>query len=192
MCFLMYLYFLLNSETELELSHLKNWLVLVNTCSGYDIWQKYSQHRKWKVVLQRYISIHSFLLRGGAWQKEMAQILYKFSFYRGKKVKYAQTFLNRACEDEFPKKNMDVYELGEKRKDKGQIRNHFSFYRGGTKVKFAQIFLEGACEAEKTHWTQEKRKEKGQIRNKLCVPQGNKSNQELWQAQSTLATHNKR
>ena len=58
---------------------------------------------------------------------------------------------NLACEDEFPKKNMDVYELGEKRKDKGQIRNHFSFYRGGTKVKFAQIFLEGACEDEKTH-----------------------------------------
>lgn len=65
MCFLMHLHFLLNSETELELSHLKNWLVLVNTCSGYDIWQKYSQHRKWKVFLQRYISIHSSLLRGG-------------------------------------------------------------------------------------------------------------------------------
>ena len=73
---------------------------------------------------------------------------------------------------------MDVDELGEK----GQIRNHFSFYRA-RKVKFAQIFLEGACEDEKTHWTQERRKEKGQIRNKLCVPQGNKSNQELWEAQ---------
>ena len=79
---------------------------------------------------------------------------------------------------------MDVDEFSEKRKDKGQIRNHVSF--------FAKIFLEGACEDEKTHRAQQKRKEKGQIRNKLCVPQGNKSNQELWQAQSTPATHNKR
>ena len=98
-----------------------------------------------------YFNTLIFVERWIAWHKVMAQILYKFSFYRGKKVKYAQTFLNRACEDEFPKKNMDVYELGEKRKDKGQIRNHFSFYRGGTKVKFAQIFLEGACKDEKTH-----------------------------------------
>ena len=36
------------------------------------------------------------------------------------------------------------------------------------------------------------RKEKGQIRNKLCAPWGNKSNQGLWQARSTLDTYNKR
>ena len=49
-----------------------------------------------------YFNTLVFAERRIAWQKEMAQILYKFNFNRGKKVKYAPTYLNRACEDEFP------------------------------------------------------------------------------------------
>ena len=49
-----------------------------------------------------YFNTLVFAERRIAWQKEMAQILYKFNFNRVKKVTYAQTYLNRACEDEFP------------------------------------------------------------------------------------------
>ena len=64
-----------------------------------------------------------------------------------------------------------------------------------TKVENDRLLIGLTCRdarASKKGARRVMQKENGQIRNKLCAPWGNKSNQGLWQARSTLDTYNKR